>query len=108
MMFARVLPRRILKDALEHRYLFWKGVGKDAGFANQNYSARIGENRVDSCSGLANVNKLKKRYAVGVNSEKRKWALHAQPCDVGYNGSLYRSALLFRRLGGGKRFPTPR
>jgi len=35
-MSARVLPRRILKGALEHRYLFWKGVGKDTGFANQN------------------------------------------------------------------------
>ena len=107
-MFARVLPRRILKDALEHRFPFWKGAGKDIGFANQNYSAWSGENRVDSSSGLAIVSKLKKRYEAGVNSEKRKWALHAQLRDVGYNASLNRSAFLFRRLGGGKRFPTPR
>ena len=107
-MFARVLPRRILKDALEHRFPFWMGAGKDIGFANQNYSARSEENRVDSSSGLAIVSKLKKRYEAGVNSEKRKWALHTQLRDVGCNASLYGSALLFRRLGGGKRFPTPR
>ena len=78
------------------------------------------------------LNKLKERYEAGVNSEKRKWAHHAQFRDVAYTASLHRTALLFRcrrallfrrgsallfrsrgallfrRLGGGKRFPTPR